>query len=55
MVVTKTTGTMDAKRVLFSVFSKQDNRVEVRAARGSGKRYLDKGSSAPKHSSPLSP
>lgn len=43
MVVTKTTGALDAKGALLRILNKETNQFEVRAACGLGERYLNKG------------
>jgi len=43
MVVTKTTGALDAKGALLRILNKETNQFEVRAACGLGERYLKKG------------
>jgi two-component system, NtrC family, sensor kinase len=43
MVVTKTTGVLDAKGALLRILNKENNQFEVRAACGLGERYLTKG------------
>ena len=43
MVVTKTTGALNAKGALLRILNKENNQFEVRAACGLGERYLNKG------------
>jgi two-component system NtrC family sensor kinase len=43
MVVTKTTGALEAKGALLRILNKENNQFEVRAACGLGERYLKKG------------
>ena len=43
MVVTKTTGPLNAKGALLRILNKENNQFEVRAACGLGERYLNKG------------
>ena len=43
MVVTKTSGVLDAKGALLRILNKENNQFEVRAACGLGERYLKKG------------
>ncbi|MCP4577681.1 MAG: response regulator protein [Deltaproteobacteria bacterium] len=43
MVVSKTTGALDAKGALLRILNKENNQFEVRAACGLGERYLNKG------------
>lgn len=43
IVVTKTTGVLDARGALLRILNKETNQFEVRAACGFGERYLTKG------------
>jgi two-component system NtrC family sensor kinase len=43
IVVTKTTGALNAKGALLRILNKENNQFEVRAACGLGERYLNKG------------
>ncbi len=43
MVVTKTTGALNAKGALLRILNRENNQFEVRAACGLGERYLNKG------------
>ena len=43
IVVTKTTGALDARGALLRILNKETNQFEVRAACGLGERHLTKG------------